>query len=454
MSVNLCPLDPNWPIFDLFPNRMLNFWASSFYCTKNSNFWYSNLDSDGTLTISGCPPEKFPKFLALPDTRGWVDEKQTIQYTLRPFYLNFSRYTGPINLKGVEQVITQCGKEQRVNIQIERRKPFNPVPDIAKPGTPQEPNILFLFMDALSRTRFKRKFTNTVNFLSDLHFKQDKKFYDFFRYFLSGFNTIENTMALYTGSSEYTNFSYPIFKNFTDSGWATMWATSDCEDWMKAVLGNILPHAFTHESVSSMCNPIYYLSAPGEFALGTLHGPYSIKTRCLYGDYVHNVPLTYVEKFIETYHKKQRFFAVLSLIEGHEGTGDVLLTVDKNMENFLRKIVEKDVLKDTIVFLIGDHGPHMGLNVMYTQNGKMDHMSPMLGILAPPETGLDEAFSWNKNMIFSGQDIYKFIASWLETGEKAGKGGIGSKLSPNRQCADIKTPDELCPCKQVTTKQI
>ncbi|KAJ2816280.1 hypothetical protein IWW50_006556, partial [Coemansia erecta] len=60
----------------------------------------------------------------------------------------------------------------------------------------------------------------------------------------------------------------------------------------------------------------------------------------------------------------------------HEGTGEVLRTLDDALATFLEDIRDSGELDNTVLIVGSDHGLHMGLNFAYTQNGRIEHQNP------------------------------------------------------------------------------
>lgn len=68
----------------------------------------------------------------------------------------------------------------------------------------------------------------------------------------------------------------------------------------------------------------------------------------------------------------------MPLQEGHEGTGEVILTLDNDLKLFIQDLKESGELENTIILLTSDHGSHMGPYYMATEMGSFEQKLPLL----------------------------------------------------------------------------
>jgi hypothetical protein len=80
--------------------------------------------------------------------------------------------------------------------------------------------------------------------------------------------------------------------------------------------------------------------------------------RCLYGKQNIQIMYDYTEQFWRKYQSNRKFSMVIS-DHGHEGTTNVIKHVDEVIYNFLNNLFNDNLLKDTSVFLLSDHGVGM-----------------------------------------------------------------------------------------------
>lgn len=76
----------------------------------------------------------------------------------------------------------------------------------------------------------------------------------------------------------------------------------------------------------------------------------------MYGADTNKHAFDYGYEFLKTY-KDDKKLLYVELTDGHEITGEVVNYVDQNLSDFLNKIESEGFLeKDTIVYLLSDHG--------------------------------------------------------------------------------------------------
>jgi len=84
----------------------------------------------------------------------------------------------------------------------------------------------------------------------------------------------------------------------------------------------------------------------------------SVRIRCLYGKLNCYNLYEYIDQFWKKY-KNDRKFAMISLNDAHEGTLEIIKYDDHIIYNFLNSLFEDNLLKDTSIFLMSDHGSGM-----------------------------------------------------------------------------------------------
>ncbi|EZG68904.1 putative transmembrane protein [Gregarina niphandrodes] len=261
------------------------------------------------------------------------------------------------------------------------------------------PNILILFIDAVGRKQFFRRLTQTKAALEGMDWEatmsrsladvSSSNLYQFFRYHSVGFNTGPNTQALFTGvERDYDRYYPPIWSILKNRGrYVTGVVQGHCEDWnvlyqehlneTKISDGRVLVTPDVDYELESMaCFPEY---EPVKWTdRGNFQGYTSIVRRCLWGRHVHEWELDYSRKFIQKFQNKSPWFLVTTLMEGHEGTGEVISQVDRALASFLTNDVPRD---NTVLLLVSDHGLHMGLNFLYFLDGRINHRTPFGAML-------------------------------------------------------------------------
>lgn len=176
---------------------------------------------------------------------------------------------------------------------------------------------------------------------------------------------------------------------------------------------------------------------------GNFKGAYSIRRRCITGRYVHTYVLDYTKQFINLYDGSNPWFFRSSFIEGHEGTAEVLSLMDDDLVDFFSTIND-DTLNRTAILIMSDHGLHMGLSYLFSDQGRTEHKLPFLATLIP-ERFLDaypqlrENLDSNEQKLISAFDIYTTLRDILnfdinlEPKEKLGTGVDVSEVEFNKR---------------------
>ncbi|KAF9271642.1 hypothetical protein BGZ68_003276 [Mortierella alpina] len=114
---------------------------------------------------------------------------------------------------------------------------------------------------------------------------------------------------------------------------------------------------------------------------------------------------------------------------------------------------------------MADHGLHMGINFMFTPNGRIEHMNPYLSVILPPLVtkrypSLAKGLKHNQQLLVTGYDIHatlKMLASGRmpENGDEDEIDGgtwrkgtlFDEKMDPARNCEQARVPDKYCKCR-------
>ncbi|KAK5816658.1 hypothetical protein F5H01DRAFT_320674 [Linnemannia elongata] len=513
----------NVPVVDLLPNYVQNFWTGQLSCPAVTGI-EAEWTYDGILTIR-CLNRAFkdsdqqPTYDILPDTRSWSAADKIMHTYNKKINERIIRrtYTEPVHVdvEGVESIVANCEQDvSKILIRVTRHDEAldrvravakarqeqeetttkateeeqklvdilhgdSPTTDYNDNGTtnidstkpagkkPRKPNVMVLFMDAVARRQFYRKLAKTAAVVASLDKSAQggPQLHEFFRYHAVGFNTDANSRVVYTNTPDRQDpAAPPIWKDFHEAGYITSRVEDNCEDWSTQYTGRESSQYFDHELQAPFCLPPYYALEGNPFS--NFAGPYSIVARCMHGSNVHTYAFDYMNQFRKAY-PDQPWFQMGSFIEGHEGTGEVLLTVDNDLAKFLKGMEEDGSLENTIVFMMADHGLHMGINFMFTPSGRIEHMNPYLSVILPPlitknYPSLARGLAHNQQSLITGYEIHatlKMLASGRmpEYGDDDGEevdGGAWRKgtlfdeeLDPARTCEQAKVPEEYCHCK-------
>ncbi|GBG89577.1 hypothetical protein CBR_g49366 [Chara braunii] len=467
---HLCPLQPGIPWQDLLPKGAMNFWTGSQACPPNKYVLRVEVSPNGTMKVDGCPSHESLSYVPFPDTKTWnTSSKDLFQINKEVLaQLKEIPYGPSAQLPpDCESFLVQCGSATRqLFFRKTQRQASSPSPSLK--ASPQQYNILVLFIDAVSHRHFYRKLPLTAEVLFQMTKKSGFSLHEYFRYSLTGFNTDPNTLALYTGhlwdEGETSHRHEPLWEGLRRNGYVTAWMNDDCDDWSVSCMKRTTSYALSHELLAPFCHPEYYPAVGHPF--GNFKGPYSIRRRCLFGHYVHHHAFAWVNHMVSLYHKKQPFAFFNAFIEGHEGSGEVLSTMDAELADFLKKASDSGLFEDTVLLLLSDHGNHMSLSYVYTENGRQEHESPFLFVSVPdslaaaadvddPSRTVGQNLERNEQVLVNAFDIHFFLKVLIQWQDRENLHGdaqgwwrqsLLSNKRANRTCEEAKVPDNFCWC--------
>ena len=240
--------------------------------------------------------------------------------------------------------------EERKKLGIENNSKFN--------------NILFLFIDSLSREHFKRKLKKTTKFIEQFMKKEKEmeyKSYQFMKYTTFDAFTQMSAQPMFYGEKmdpQTSNGTF-ILKYMKQRGYVTGQSINLCSRELFVTMNNCLNNVefsdFDHENVAMFCDANYY-NRDNPYPL--LQGGFAAIRRCLYGKDTFEYVLEYGKKFWETYKDNKKFLR-LGFIDAHERTQEVVKYLDEPLYLFLNDLFKKKLLENTAIFFVSDHGNGM-----------------------------------------------------------------------------------------------
>jgi len=285
-------------------------------------------------------------------------------------------------------------------------------------------NILFIYIDSISRKHFQRKMKKSFAVLEKNLINTGKfSFYQFLKYQAFIYFTQLNTNPMFYGKSMYTKSGTHILKHFHENGFITGHSNNFCSrelyDIEKGYIENITFIPFDHENAALFCDPNYF-SVENPYT--PYMGPYSMKRRCLYGKDTFHYVLEYSEKFWEAYSDERKFLRV-AFQDAHEGTGEVVKYLDEGLARFLTKFIEKGWFDDTTIMFVSDHGnAMMGFHNLFDVDDFVTEKTlPLLLILLPSsffhnnniKEEINRNLEYNRNIMITSYDIYYTLLDLL-----------------------------------------
>ena len=216
---------------------------------------------------------------------------------------------------------------------------------------PYSNNILLLYIDSLSRANAIRQLKKTMIFFEKfMAYKGgfNGKYpaeifhsFQFFKYHSFKGYTFFNYPFLFYGQRKENKNKTAITKFLKENGYVTCNAHDYCEIENTRTYHNYsLEEVFDHQFL--VCDP-----NNEEISINTI--------RCLYGKQNIEHLLNYIEQFWRKY-KNNRKYASLLTNHGHEGTLSVIKYQDGIIADFLNRLYDDNLLKDTSIILLSDHG--------------------------------------------------------------------------------------------------
>lgn len=288
----------------------------------------------------------------------------------------------------------------------ERNDIFN---NLLPKDKPKYNNILFLYIDAISRPEFLRSMKHTEKFISKYFNSTEKSFYQMMKYQNFIFFTQQNVNPMFFGESMFNSNGTSILKYIKKKGYITGHANNICTRQLYDIEDNYTENVeydnFDHENIAMMCDPNFYNP---ESRFTPYMGPYSIRRRCLYGKDTFEYVIEYGEKFWETYINEHKFLR-LSFQDAHEGTLEVVKYLDVKLAEFLEKFDKKGYLKDTAIFFVSDHGNNMigFYNILQVEDFVLEKTLGSWFMLLPKMKNIDETYlEINQQRMVSPYDIH------------------------------------------------
>ena len=139
--------------------------------------------------------------------------------------------------------------------------------------------------------------------------------------------------------------------------------------------------------------------------------------RCLYNKLTTAYLYEYGNQFWRKYKNNQRFLIIASN-DGHEGTLEVLKYLDNTVFTFLNNLFNDDLLEDTTIFLLSDHGTSMPSPYYLTNFYQKERYLPMLYIICNDRKNISYNKQYhyiykNQQILITGFDIYNTLANLL-----------------------------------------
>jgi hypothetical protein len=294
-------------------------------------------------------------------------------------------------------------------------------------------NVLFIYMDNLSRNHFYRQYPKTCKFLEKfLSYKgfspsnknnsnENYHGFEFLKYYKFEGATLSNALPMFSGVNFDPHLNMvSIVREFKNNGYVTANIQDICHKELMDInpLEKYVYVEFDHEYAAPNCDPNIYT-----FGYSFSGGENGIFRKCQYGKESFEHPLEYAKKFWKSYKDCKKFMRIVNTY-AHEYSGEKSKYSDEPLRDFLKYLYESSQLNDTTVFIAGDHGfALMGVyKILEANDWKAENDLPVFFIIEPDNTNLDyekqyQEISKNQQTLITAFDIF-YTLKWILYGEE------------------------------------
>jgi arylsulfatase A-like enzyme len=175
---------------------------------------------------------------------------------------------------------------------------------------------------------------------------------------------------------------------------------------------------------------------------------------------VHDYTLDYASGFFDAHAQQGKFLAAM-FSEAHEGSLEVVSAMDDSLAAFLQRMVDRGHLQNTVLFLVSDHGSHMGPYFEFFASGRQERTFPLVNVVVPDSflaryPGLDAVLAHNQQALTTPFDLYATLRHLAVYPQPQPPGLTGTslltRLEYNRTCeaAGVPRANGNCPCLNAT----
>jgi hypothetical protein len=279
-------------------------------------------------------------------------------------------------------------------------------------SVPYAKNIIMLYIDSISRAYSMRQLKKTLKFIEQFmpyHGRYNENFksenfhsFQFLKYHSFKGYTYENYPRIFYGNRAGHNITR-IIKYFKENGYVTSYSNEGCLRDMCMTNHNMKYEEIgDHELI--ICDP------------NKKNANIMVKN-CLYNKLTTSHLYEYGNQFWRKY-KNNRRFLIIASNDGHEGTLEVLKYLDNTLFNFLNKLFNDNLLKDTTTFLLSDHGTAMPSPYYMNHFYRKEMNLPMLYIIFNDRKNIsyNKQYQYiykNQQTLITAYDIYNTIGNLL-----------------------------------------
>ena len=284
---------------------------------------------------------------------------------------------------------------------------------LEKNSNPYAENIMVLYIDSLSRANAMRKLKKTMKFFemfssykggfNENSPKEIFHTFQFFKYYSFDGQTYGNYPRMFYGSPCEVKNKTRITKYLNENGYITGYANDHCFfDNIPTSHELIQEEAYDHQM--TLCDPNL-----GHYC--------SMTIRCIYGKGNWEHLYNYGNQFWRKYKNNRKYLHIVSN-DAHENTLEPVKYVDDTIYNFLMNLFKDDLLINTSIIFISDHGA--GLPSIYHLSDfySLEQVLPMLFIITNDRKNkeFEEQYKYlqeNQQTFVTSLDVYDTILHML-----------------------------------------
>ena len=259
-------------------------------------------------------------------------------------------------------------------------------------SNPYANNIMVLYLDSLSRANSIRKLKKVMQFFeyftpykgkSNQNYPSEIFYsFQFFKYYTFQGETVTNYPRMFYGAAGEIKNKTRISKYLNENGYVTGYANDHCYfDNIPTNHDLLQEEAYDHQM--TLCDPNL-----GHYC--------SMTIRCIYGKGNWEHLYNYGNQFWRKYKDNRKYLQIVSN-DPHENTLEPVKYMDEAISDFLWKLFNDNLLINTTIIFISDHGAALPSVYHLSDFYYLEHELPMLFMVV----------NYRKNKTFEEQ--YEFI---------------------------------------------
>ncbi|XP_013402922.1 uncharacterized protein LOC106168430 [Lingula anatina] len=358
-------------------------------------------------------------------------------------------------------------------------------------------NFNLIFIDSVSHPHFQRSMPKTIEALSKIHHRKEKKMfvfeYELFQAIRS--RTYETIQALFSGEADVDKKPFAVldmppkplkyqelFGPLRKHGYSTLFLEDLCwirewgvgkdllvynESLSRQDMWRKLLEALDKAAIDGF--DITYASCPILEFYGEKDPFFHLPVVCYNGRHHHQYILDYLTEFQNLHTVIQKPYATFATTNvGHDEYGTRIQTLDPDLAKYVEVVSSQE---NTITVLFSDHGNAYGRFVEQSIEGRLEVYHPFLYILIPEPVASQLGPKAVKNLKINQQrlvsifDVHYMLRSLLPKKTPPSPQatalaklfnipprGLLDIVSANRTCDDIpRLPPSLCICEGYET---